>query len=262
MWSYNFGALGIVIQFYHITLEKLWKVFFKPQHEWPAEEEDVGLDASNPPLEASDEELSRLNSRLDEKQAMDLELEKLHAELEKAKEEATTQKMVAEKTATELDSLKVMESYTLNKREHYENVLGGPFLMELVLILNLPIPEIKVTKRKYGSWGIRTRVFGRKEDPKSEYINYGTLYHDCDIGMNTRVHDAIGSLRYRRRVELGNHYFGRFGWEKADGAYIILTDIQKMKFSPLFVYNQELEQYIKKLQMDHLGAIFEKEALR
>ncbi|KAE8793039.1 hypothetical protein D1007_32356 [Hordeum vulgare] len=155
-----------------------------------------------------------------------------------------------------------MESYTLNEREHYEDVLGGPFLMELVHMMKLPIPEIKVTKRKSGFWGVRTEIFGRKEDPKTEDINYGKLTHDCDMGMNTVVHDAIARLSYRHRVELGTHYLGRLRWQKPEGAHIILTDEQKVKFSPILVYNQELEHYIKNLQMDILSELFENDALR
>ncbi|KAE8820168.1 hypothetical protein D1007_01878 [Hordeum vulgare] len=155
-----------------------------------------------------------------------------------------------------------MESYTLNEREHYKDVLGGSFLMELVQMMKLLIPEIKVTKRKSGFWGVGTEDFGRKEDPHTEDINYGTLTHDCDMGMNTVVHDAIACLSYRYRVELGTHYFGRIGWQKPDGAHIILTDEQKMKFSPVLVYNQELEHYIKNLRMDLLSELFEIDALQ
>uniref|UniRef100_A0A8I6YND6 Uncharacterized protein n=1 Tax=Hordeum vulgare subsp. vulgare TaxID=112509 RepID=A0A8I6YND6_HORVV len=155
-----------------------------------------------------------------------------------------------------------MESYTLNEREHYEDVLRGPFLMELVHMMKLLIPEIKVTKRKSGFWGVTTKNFGRKGDPKTEDINYGTLTHDCDMGMNTVVHDAVARLSYRRRVELGTHYFGRLGWQKPEGAHIILTDEQKVKFSPVLVYNQELEHYIKNLQMNLLSELFENNALR
>ncbi|KAE8774619.1 hypothetical protein D1007_52955 [Hordeum vulgare] len=133
--------------------------------------------------------------------------------------------------------------------------------MELVHMTKLLIPEIKVTKRKSGFWGVITKVFGRKEDPNAEDINYGTLTHDCDMGMNTAVHDAIARLSYRHRVVLGTHYFGRLGWQKRDGAHIILTDEQKMKFSPVLVYNQELEHYIKNLQMDLLSELFENDAL-
>ncbi|KAE8803512.1 hypothetical protein D1007_20642 [Hordeum vulgare] len=103
--------------------------------------------------------------------------------------------------------------------------------MEVVHMMKLPIPEIKVTKRKFGFWGVRTKNFGRKEDTKTEDINYGTLTHDCDMGMNTIVHDAIAHE-------------------------------QKVKFSPLVVYNQELEHYIKNLQMDLLSKLFENDALR
>ncbi|KAE8821800.1 hypothetical protein D1007_00210 [Hordeum vulgare] len=133
--------------------------------------------------------------------------------------------------------------------------------MELVHMMKLPIPEINVTKRKSGFWGVRTKVFGRKEDPKTEDINYGTLTHDCDMGMNTAVHDAIARLSYRHRAELGTHYFGRLGWQKPKGAHIILTHEQKVKFSPVVVYNQELEYYIKNLQMDLLSELFENDAL-
>ncbi|KAE8777707.1 hypothetical protein D1007_49476 [Hordeum vulgare] len=55
---------------------------------------------------------------------------------------------------------------------------------------------MKVTKRKSGFWGVRTKKFGRKEDPKTEDINYGTLTYDCDMGMNTVVDDAIARLSY------------------------------------------------------------------
>ncbi|KAE8805918.1 hypothetical protein D1007_17917 [Hordeum vulgare] len=80
--------------------------------------------------------------------------------------------------------------------------------------------------------------------------------------MNTAVHDAIACLSYRHRVELGTHYFGRLGWQKPEGAHILLTDEQKVKFSPVVVYNEELEHYIKNLQMDLLSELFENDALR
>ncbi|KAE8776257.1 hypothetical protein D1007_51113 [Hordeum vulgare] len=134
--------------------------------------------------------------------------------------------------------------------------------MELVHMMKLSIPMIKVTKRKSGFWGVRTKAFGRKEDPQTEDINYGTLTHDCDMGMNTAVHDAIARLSYRHHVELGTHYFGRLGWKKPDGAHIMLIDEHKMKFSPVLVYNQELEYYVKNLQMDLLSELFENETIR
>ncbi|KAE8816403.1 hypothetical protein D1007_06006 [Hordeum vulgare] len=50
--------------------------------------------------------------------------------------------------------------------------------------------------------------------------------------------------------------------KKPDGAHIILTDEQKVKFSPVLVYTQELEHYVKNLQMDLLSELFENDALR
>ena len=117
-----------------------------------------------------------------------------------------------------------MESYILNERGHYEDVLVGPFLVELVRLLKLPIPEIKATKRTTGSWDIKTQVFGRKEHPKTGDISFGTLNRDCDMGINTAVHDAIARLCYRHRAALSTHYFGKVGWQKEDGATIALTN--------------------------------------
>ncbi|KAE8789289.1 hypothetical protein D1007_36539 [Hordeum vulgare] len=134
--------------------------------------------------------------------------------------------------------------------------------MELVQMMKLPIPKTKVTKRKFGFGGVRTKSFGRKEDPKTEDIKSRTLTHDYDMGMDTAVHDAIARLSYHHRVELGTHYFRRLGWQKPEGALIIQIDEQKMKFLPVLVYNQELEHYIRNLQMGLLSELFENDALR
>jgi hypothetical protein len=49
MWAYQLEDPATVRQFFRTTHEKLWKVLFKPQKSWPAEEEDTGLDAETPP---------------------------------------------------------------------------------------------------------------------------------------------------------------------------------------------------------------------
>ncbi|KAE8788275.1 hypothetical protein D1007_37671 [Hordeum vulgare] len=50
--------------------------------------------------------------------------------------------------------------------------------------------------------------------------------------------------------------------KKPEGAHIIMTDEEKVKFSPVLVYNQDLEHYIKNLQMELLSKLFENDALR
>ena len=154
-----------------------------------------------------------------------------------------------------------MENFTLNTRVHYKDVLCGPALVALVRLLKLPIPEIKVNKRRTGTWGIETRVFGRHDDPKKGDIIYEMIARNKDMGINTAIHDAIARLCYRHHNELSKNNFGKFGWQKAGGAHILLTKEQKKKFSPLTVYNQDLEHYIKNLQMDLLKVLFDKEAL-
>jgi hypothetical protein len=49
MWAHRLEDPATVSQFFRTTHEKLWKVLFKPQKSWPAEEEDTGLDAETPP---------------------------------------------------------------------------------------------------------------------------------------------------------------------------------------------------------------------
>jgi hypothetical protein len=51
MWSYRPEDPATVHYFHGTTHEKLWKVLFKPQKEWPSTEEDIGLDAAHPPRE-------------------------------------------------------------------------------------------------------------------------------------------------------------------------------------------------------------------
>lgn len=104
--------------------------------------------------------------------------------------------------------------------------------MDLVRLLKLPIPKIKASKTTSRSWGVKTQVFGRK-DPKTADISFGTINGDCDMGINTTVHDAIARLCYRHRAALNAHFFGRIGWQKFDGATIAMMEAQKMKFSPL-----------------------------
>ena len=82
--------------------------------------------------------------------------------------------------------------------------------MELVRLLKLSIPEIKVYRRKTGTWSIRKQSFV-KENPKAGDINYGMIAHGNDMGINTAIHDVIASLCYCHRAELSMHFFGRFG---------------------------------------------------
>jgi hypothetical protein len=49
MWAYKPEDPATVLHFFRTTHAQLWKVLFKPQKEWLAKEEDIGLDAENPP---------------------------------------------------------------------------------------------------------------------------------------------------------------------------------------------------------------------
>ena len=49
MWDYRTGDDPTVRRLFRTTREKLWKVLFKAQKDWPGEEEDQGLNAAKPP---------------------------------------------------------------------------------------------------------------------------------------------------------------------------------------------------------------------
>ncbi|KAE8788236.1 wall-associated receptor kinase 3 [Hordeum vulgare] len=51
MWSYNPSDPWVVHEFYRTTHENLWWILLKLRHEWPVEDEDIGLDVETPPLE-------------------------------------------------------------------------------------------------------------------------------------------------------------------------------------------------------------------
>ena len=82
--------------------------------------------------------------------------------------------------------------------------------MELVRLLKLSIPEIKVCRRKTGTWSIKTQSFSQ-ESPKTGDITYGMIAHGRDMGITTAIHDAIARLCYRHRAELSMHFIGRIG---------------------------------------------------
>ena len=64
--------------------------------------------------------------------------------------------------------------------------------MELVRLLKLSIPEIKVCRRKTGTWSIRTQRFCQ-ENHNGGDINYGMIDHGNDKGKNTAIHDVIAA---------------------------------------------------------------------
>ena len=83
--------------------------------------------------------------------------------------------------------------------------------MELGRLWKLSIPEIKVYRRKTGTWSIRTQSFCQ-ENLKARDINYGMIAHGNDKGRNTAIHDVIARLCYCHRAELSMHMHGRIGW--------------------------------------------------
>ena len=51
MWAYKSEDPATVRQFHRTSHAQLWRALFKPQKDWSAKEEDIGLDAANPPRE-------------------------------------------------------------------------------------------------------------------------------------------------------------------------------------------------------------------
>ena len=82
--------------------------------------------------------------------------------------------------------------------------------MELNRLLKLSIPEIKVCRRKTGTWSVKTQRFCQ-ENPKAGDINCGMIAHGRDMGINTTIHDAIARSCYRHRTELSMHFFEKIG---------------------------------------------------
>ena len=83
--------------------------------------------------------------------------------------------------------------------------------MELGRLLKLSIPEIKVRRRKTGTWRIKTQGFCQ-ENPKAGEINYGMKVHGSNMGIDTTNHGIIARLCYCHRAELSMQMHGRIGW--------------------------------------------------
>ena len=73
--------------------------------------------------------------------------------------------------------------------------------MELGRLWKLSILEIKMYRRKTGTWSIRTQSFCQ-ENPGTGDINYGLIADGRDMGINTANHDVIAHLCYCHRAEL------------------------------------------------------------
>ncbi|KAE8821707.1 40S ribosomal protein S5-1 [Hordeum vulgare] len=90
----------------------------------------------------------------------------------------------------------------------------------------------------------------------------GMSFEDIVFTLNDEINFLQGQFFIFKTKSLSTHYFGRLGWLKPEGAHILLIGEKKVKFSPVVVYNHELEHYIKNLQMDLLSELFENDALR
>ena len=146
-----------------------------------------------------------------------------------------------------------MSRYSFINADDYKDELFGPHLLKLVDILDLPIPEIKVWHHKeQDRWMSKARLFGRQREPKTANIVFGKMNNSMLGVVNDAMHDAIARLCGRHRKELGKNYFCHLGGLKEDGQPFDLTNDHKRKISSMSNYNQDMEQYIKNLQMDHL----------
>lgn len=156
-----------------------------------------------------------------------------------------------------------MSRYSFVEADDYKVELFGPHLLKLVEVLDLPIPEIKVWYHQgQDRWMSKTRLFGRKGEPKTADIVFGKLNNSMMGVVNDAMHDAIARLCGRHRTELDKNYFRFLGCLKEDGQPLDLDDNCKRKMSEMAKYNQDMEQYIKNLQMDHLQDLFREKDLR
>ena len=83
--------------------------------------------------------------------------------------------------------------------------------MELGRLRKLSIPEIRVCRRKIGTWSIKTQSFCQ-ENPMIGDINYGMKAHGSNMGIDTADHGVITRLCYCHRAELSMQMHGRIGW--------------------------------------------------
>ena len=61
--------------------------------------------------------------------------------------------------------------------------------MELGRLWKLSIPEIKVCRRKTGTWSVKTQSFVKKT--LRQEISTGKIAHGNDMGRNTVIRDVI-----------------------------------------------------------------------
>ncbi|XP_044372597.1 uncharacterized protein [Triticum aestivum] len=154
----------------------------------------------------------------------------------------------------------MMEHCDFSQASHYERVLFGTHLLRLVQTLRLRVPKIAAWHHLEGKsyWNVNITIYGRSEMETMIFFN---THPTLEGVMSDAVHGIIARLCGRYHQELGGTFFRDLGWQDITGEPNRIKEDHKRRLNDMLNYNQDLESYIKGLQLEHFEALQKIEAM-
>ena len=154
-----------------------------------------------------------------------------------------------------------MEHCDFSQASHYERVLFGTHLLRLVQTLRLRVPKsvawLHFEGRSY--WKANTTIYGL---PEMENMIFFKTHPTLEGVVSDAVHGIIARLCGRYHQELGGTFFRDLGWQEITGEPGRIKEDHKRRLNDMLNYNQDLESYIKGLQLEHFEALQKIEAMK
>ena len=160
----------------------------------------------------------------------------------------------------------LFRSFNFSTADDFKDTRFGGYLVELVGLLELPVPTIKgfILKKfnKEGSWGITVIQGGRQTEPQTDAIEIKLISDSMEKGLNIVIQDLIGRLCGRHYYEMKGHYFRFIVRHAEDGEpYDFIDAEDKEKFKPFSRCAQDLEILLYDLHEDRRSELFKNDEL-
>lgn len=158
-----------------------------------------------------------------------------------------------------------MTSFNFSTADDFKDTRFGGYLLELVGLLELPVPTIKgnILKKfnKEGCWGIKAIQAGRQTEPQTDAIEIKLISDSMEKGLNLIIQDLIARLCGRHHRELRGHYFHHFGRRSEAGEPYDIDVEDRCKFKPVCRYLQDLENHLNDLHEDRRSELLKNDEL-
>ena len=158
-----------------------------------------------------------------------------------------------------------MKSFDYSTAEDYQETCFGLRLLDIVRVLDLPIPTIRGRPmkkfNKEGMIAVRVHQPGRQSEPATEDIKFNLLHEDEERAVHIASQQLIGRFCGRHYSELKGHYSRAFGRRDEHGEAYGYEEGAREALRPDRQYFQDLEILVDQLDTDRLNEILSNDEL-